>query len=71
MHAPQMRVISKIAIAFLLSRASAAPEHAVRGGMLQVAQRAELKSFNPVTAIDAPSREVLWGLDGDLLPSTA
>lgn len=67
MHAPQMRVISKIAIAFLLSRASAAPEHAVRGGMLQVAQRAELKTFNPVTAIDAPSREVLWRLHGDLL----
>ncbi len=42
-------------------------EHPVRGGILHVAQRAELKTFNPVVAIDAPSREVLWRLNGDLL----
>ncbi len=39
----------------------------VRGGVLHVAQRAELKTFNPVIAIDAPSREVLGRMNGDLL----
>jgi peptide/nickel transport system substrate-binding protein len=37
------------------------------GGILKVAQRAELKTFNPVIAIDAPSREVLRRLHADLI----
>jgi peptide/nickel transport system substrate-binding protein len=41
------------------------PPH--RGGILHVAQRAELKTFNPVVAIDAPSREVLRRLHADLI----
>jgi peptide/nickel transport system substrate-binding protein len=37
------------------------------GGRLVVAQRAEPKTFNPVTAIDAPSREVIRRLMADLI----
>src|SRR5215469_11461344 len=37
------------------------------GGVLRVAQRAEPKTFNPVSAIDAPSFEVLRRLHSDLI----
>jgi peptide/nickel transport system substrate-binding protein len=37
------------------------------GGVLHVAQRAEPKTFNPVSAIDAPSFEVLRRLHSDLI----
>ncbi|MBV9396752.1 MAG: ABC transporter substrate-binding protein [Bryobacterales bacterium] len=37
------------------------------GGVLHVAQRAEPKTFNPVIAVDAPSREVLRRLHADLI----
>jgi peptide/nickel transport system substrate-binding protein len=39
----------------------------VRGGQLVIAQRAEPKTFNPVMAVDAPSREVLRRLTADLI----
>jgi len=38
-----------------------------RGGVLHVALRAEPKTFNPVTAIDAPSRDVLRRMQADLI----
>src|SRR5689334_9424713 len=38
-----------------------------RGGILRVAQRAEPKTFNPVIALDAPSREVIRRMHADLL----
>lgn len=37
------------------------------GGVLHVAQRAEPKTFNPVIAVDAPSRDVLRRIHGDLI----
>jgi len=37
------------------------------GGRLVVTLRSEPKTFNPVTAVDAPSREVLWRLFADLI----
>lgn len=37
------------------------------GGMLTVAERSEPKTLNPVTATDAPSREVIGRLNADLI----
>jgi peptide/nickel transport system substrate-binding protein len=37
------------------------------GGRLVVSQRAEAKTLNPVTAIDRPSREVLYRMHADLI----
>jgi len=37
------------------------------GGLLTVAQRSEPKTLNPVTAADAPSREVMGRLTADLI----
>lgn len=37
------------------------------GGTLVVGQRAELKTLNPVTALDAPSREVIFRMMADLI----
>ena len=51
---------------FLLAGAWCA-EHPVRGGILHVALRAESKTLNPVTALDAPSRDVLRRLHADLI----
>ena len=56
-----------ILMALCIMPAMPVDEHPVRGGILHVSQRAELKTFNPVVAIDSPSREVLWRLNGDLL----
>ncbi len=42
-------------------------EPGVRGGKLVVAQKAEAKSLNPVTALDAPSREVIRRMMADLV----
>ena len=42
-----------------------------RGGTLVVPQRAELRTFNPVTALDAPSRDVLRRVMGDLVRITS
>src|SRR5579883_2787132 len=47
-----------------LSAADAAPR---RGGILRVVQRAEPKTFNPVIALDAPSRDVLRRIHADLI----
>jgi peptide/nickel transport system substrate-binding protein len=47
--------------------AVAATETPATGGILRVAQRAEPKTWNPVTAIDAPSREVLRRIHADLI----
>ncbi|MGE3841520.1 MAG: ABC transporter substrate-binding protein [Vicinamibacterales bacterium] len=38
-----------------------------RGGTLVVALRAEPRTFNPITALDAPSREILRPLHADLV----
>ncbi len=38
-----------------------------RGGVLRVVQRAEPKTFNPVIALDAPSRDVLRRVHADLI----
>src|SRR4030081_3573083 len=43
------------------------PERPNRGGVLHVALRAELKTFNPVIATDAPSRDVIRRLHADLI----
>jgi peptide/nickel transport system substrate-binding protein len=37
------------------------------GGWLRTAQRAEPKTFNPLTAFDTPSRDVIGHLHGDLI----
>jgi peptide/nickel transport system substrate-binding protein len=37
------------------------------GGWLQTAQRTEPKTFNPVTAIDTPSRDVIGHMHSDLI----
>lgn len=37
------------------------------GGEIRIAQRAEPKTFNPVTAADGPSREVIRRIMGDLI----
>jgi peptide/nickel transport system substrate-binding protein len=37
------------------------------GGRLVVSQRAEAKTLNPVTAVDRPSREVLYRMHADLI----
>ncbi len=42
-------------------------EPGVPGGTLVVAQRAEPKTLNPVTALDAPSRDVLRRMMADLI----
>jgi len=42
-------------------------ERPARGGILHVALRAEPKTFNPVIAIDAPSRDVLRRIHADLI----
>jgi peptide/nickel transport system substrate-binding protein len=38
-----------------------------RGGGLVVAARAEPKTFNPLVAADAPSREIIWTTAADLI----
>lgn len=48
----------------LLSAGEADP---LRGGVLQVALRAEPKTLNPVTAMDAPSRDVIRRMHADLI----
>jgi peptide/nickel transport system substrate-binding protein len=45
----------------------AASNEPARGGILRFAQRAEPKTFNPVIALDAASREVLRRIHGDLI----
>jgi peptide/nickel transport system substrate-binding protein len=37
------------------------------GGSLVVAARAEPKTFNPVAALDGPSRDVIWRMHADLI----
>jgi peptide/nickel transport system substrate-binding protein len=37
------------------------------GGRLVISQRAEAKTLNPVTAVDRPSREVLYRIHADLI----
>lgn len=49
------------------AHASAAVELGQRGGRLVTALRAEPKTFNPLTASDAPSREVIWRTAADLI----
>ncbi len=54
-------------VALLCAAAVAWSAPPPRGGVLRVAQRTEPKTLNPVTAIDAPSREVLRRLHADLI----
>lgn len=60
------KFIARIALAVIaaLAIAQAQPR---RGGTLHVAQRAEPKTFNPVLALDAPSRDVLRRMHADLI----
>lgn len=54
----------------MLTAASAAVlpwEIGVTGGELVIAERAQPKTFNPVTAVDAPSRDVIRRTMGDLV----
>lgn len=51
----------------LICAAAGANDTPAPGGVLRVAQRAEPKTWNPVTAIDAPSREVLRRIHADLI----
>ena len=50
-----------------LPAAGAPPTDGARGGKLVYAQRAEPKTLNPAIAIDAPSREVIRRMTGDLI----
>lgn len=51
----------------LLAAQNHDPEPGRFGGRLRVAQRTEPKTFNPVTALDGPSREIVRRLMGDLV----
>jgi peptide/nickel transport system substrate-binding protein len=51
----------------VLFAADSAGDRPERGGVLRVALRAEPKTFNPVVAIDAPSRDVIRRLHADLI----
>jgi peptide/nickel transport system substrate-binding protein len=42
-------------------------EAGVRGGRMVISLRAEPKTLNPVTAVDAPSREVIGAMQADLI----
>ena len=48
----------------LLSAESPRP---TSGGVLHVALRTDPKTFNPIIAMDAPSRDVIWRLHSDLI----
>lgn len=50
-----------------LAGESSPQEKPVFGGRLVVALRAEPRTFNPVTALDAPSRDVIRRMMGDLI----
>jgi peptide/nickel transport system substrate-binding protein len=50
-----------------LATLGAGGERPIRGGILHVGLRAEPKTFNPVFAIDAPSRDVLRRIHADLI----
>jgi peptide/nickel transport system substrate-binding protein len=56
-----------IPLGTVLGAATAPWELGREGGSLVVAQRAQPKTFNPVTALDNPSREVLRRTTGDLI----
>lgn len=62
--------IGAAALAVLIapaSRASMPADVGQRGGRLVTALRAEPKTFNPLVAIDAPSKEVIWRTAADLI----
>lgn len=63
----QLFEMRKSGAALVCTMALALAASPPRGGVLRVAQRAEPKTLNPVTAIDAPSREVLRRLHADLI----
>ncbi len=51
----------------LAAAAPRRPELGRHGGEIAIAQRAEPKTLNPVTALDAPSRDVIRRMMGDLI----
>ena len=75
MSARALPVVLAIACALVgtrIAHAQTAPQGATtrpgtRGGTLVVPQRAEARTFNPIVALDAPSRDVLRRVMGDLV----
>jgi len=76
----RLRLYVLVSVVFLglLTPAGAIPDNAQElvvtaaspgraGGGLVVAQRAELRTLNPLTAVDNPSREVIWRLMAGLI----
>ena len=61
------RAAAGILALLVLTVWGAGGDRPARGGVLRAAQRAEPKTFNPVIAMDAPSREVLRRLHADLI----
>src|SRR5487761_1558272 len=61
------RSASALGVIFLAATVPVTFAQPRRGGVLHVAQRAEPKTFNPVLALDAPSRDVLRRMHADLI----
>lgn len=59
--------VRSLSICLCILSAVQLPSAPAPGGVLHVALRAEPKTFNPVTALDAPSRDVLRRLHADLI----
>jgi len=63
-----------VAVRTATAQAAAAPDAMIvdgdigrSGGTLVVAARAEPKTFNPIAALDIPSRDVIWRMQADLI----
>jgi peptide/nickel transport system substrate-binding protein len=59
--------MTKWLLALSLLTFCALADQPVRGGRLVIAQRAEPKTLNPLTALDMPSREVIGRMMADLI----
>ena len=56
-----------VAASFFAAALVAADSAPQRGGVLRVVERSEPKTFNPVIALDAPSRDILRRMHADLI----
>ncbi len=63
-RARSVSAVTLTAILFAAALLAGSPPH---GGTLHVVQRAEPKTFNPVIALDAPSRDILRRVHADLI----
>src|SRR5690242_1222719 len=61
------RALTALGVSCALTVSASADVRPRRGGILHVVQRAEPKTFNPVIALDAPSRDILRRMHADLI----